>query len=430
MLNINSRYRNFQAQPSIGFKGLSDGNKSQTTTGADEKSQTKLGTKGKVILGTTITGLAALGIYLATRGKSNKFEKFINGRAVNKHGNGITGVINKPRKDGSNLVMTYENGILKESKVMSGDTVISCKTYTYDDNGKISKIIDHNGKKAEFEHDAETGKLIQHTNFEGQEQRFYYDKNGSLKYMSGYKIKKEGLNESGLIKNAFVEFDPVTKKPLRAYQNGYIANYNKTGEMESITRVLDYRTIDGKEMLSIDGDYLKGHSSEIYRKITPDTNMVIEMSSEYLQGSMAGTRNIVTEIKCGNKPNGIRNQADFCEYISKDGKRTGRDLYYMTFEHKGNIYTFDNNYEKGNDVLEVSKFGKKPFAKYNTKTGELELLPNSEKSLEEVTDLVDNAKSFYKKMLKQYRNIYREDKVNQEFANIAEHRGNLPHTNL
>ena len=58
------------------------------------------------------------------------------------------------------------------------------------------------------------------------------------------------------------------------------------------------------------------------------------------------------------------------------------------------------------------------------------LLTNSEKSLEEVTDLVDNAKSFYKKMLKQYRNIYREDKVNQEFANIAEHRGNLPHTNL
>ena len=69
MLNINSSYRNFQTQPSIGFKGLSNGNRPQATTGADEKSQTKLDTKGKVLIGTTLTGLAALCIYLAARGK-------------------------------------------------------------------------------------------------------------------------------------------------------------------------------------------------------------------------------------------------------------------------------------------------------------------------------------------------------------------------
>ena len=65
MLNINKH----QTQPSIEFKGLSDRNKPQVTTREDEKSQTKLNTKSKIILGTTLTGLAALGIYLTTRGK-------------------------------------------------------------------------------------------------------------------------------------------------------------------------------------------------------------------------------------------------------------------------------------------------------------------------------------------------------------------------
>ena len=158
MLNINSSYRNFQAQPSIGFKGLSDGNKSQTTTGADEKSQTKLGTKGKVILGTTLTGLAALGIYLATRGKvkpsttpdtivnpnelNSKFSEFLEN--VVKGKSSWTGTYIKETPSGKKVSLSYENGLLKESKIIDGETVKSVKNYTYLDNGKISEIRDMN----------------------------------------------------------------------------------------------------------------------------------------------------------------------------------------------------------------------------------------------------------------------------------------------
>ena len=69
MLNINQSYKKTQTKPSIEFKGLSDGNKPQVTMRENEKTQTKPSTKDKIILGTTLTALAALGIYLATRGK-------------------------------------------------------------------------------------------------------------------------------------------------------------------------------------------------------------------------------------------------------------------------------------------------------------------------------------------------------------------------
>lgn len=171
MLNINSSYRNIQAQPSIGFKGLSDENKSQVTTSADEKSQTKLSTKGKVILGTTLTGLAALGIYLATRGKAklstihtpsepipnpteileNSLDKFrelggklVKGKAIDKDGNLFTGTLVKETPSGATVTLKYENGLLKESKITDGENVKSVKNYTYLDNGKISEIRDMN----------------------------------------------------------------------------------------------------------------------------------------------------------------------------------------------------------------------------------------------------------------------------------------------
>ena len=65
MLNIGSNY----IQPSVRFKDLASEVRPQaTSTNSDENH--KLGTKSKLILGTTLTGLAALGIYLATRGKA------------------------------------------------------------------------------------------------------------------------------------------------------------------------------------------------------------------------------------------------------------------------------------------------------------------------------------------------------------------------
>ncbi len=98
MLNINPSYKKTQTQPSIEFKGLSNENKPQITTGVDKKSQTKLSTKDKIILGTTLTGLAALGIYLATRGK----KKFNVPREVEQP-------LNKPKEEVKTMMTMTED---------------------------------------------------------------------------------------------------------------------------------------------------------------------------------------------------------------------------------------------------------------------------------------------------------------------------------
>ena len=101
----------------------------------EETSKTSNLTKTTVAIGAGVTALAAVGIYLATKGKGAKStqetantikemtvdafkkagNKFNKGKAVTSTGEAYTGSISHQTKDGKNIVREYENGVLKKS---------------------------------------------------------------------------------------------------------------------------------------------------------------------------------------------------------------------------------------------------------------------------------------------------------------------------
>ena len=132
------------------YRNLSFGENQEKT---NTENKPKLSTETKVLIGAGLTALAAVGIYIATRGKKtpsvtekpleqlkemavsqfkkagNKFEK---GRALTSAGEGYTGTLTHTTKSGKNITMKYENGFLVESKSDKFK-----KIYEYDDKGRL-----------------------------------------------------------------------------------------------------------------------------------------------------------------------------------------------------------------------------------------------------------------------------------------------------
>ena len=180
----------------------------------DEKTKS-FPTKTAVVVGTGLAALAAVGIYLATKGKGGKAvqqathntqeavqnvaqnaqeatntikemtvdafkqagNKFNKGKAVTNTGEAFTGNITHQTKDGKKIVMEYENGLLNKSKKYDGENILHDKEYYYDDNG-VLKVLSHI-------HDNGVDKIL-YSSDGAKKMRFqddvieFYDKNGVI----------------------------------------------------------------------------------------------------------------------------------------------------------------------------------------------------------------------------------------------------------
>ena len=198
------------------------------------------------------TGLAALGtvgIYLATRGKKgsevvetttekatdqikniavdafkeagNKFEK---GKAKLANGETYTGNLTHKLKDGKTAIIEYKDGVLQNVSKMDGEEVVVSKSYTYDDKGMLTRIVDNNNdlfdndifkasinngiktiqtSKSTIKTDLKTGKL-RYLQIEGKGAKsFYYDEEGKLKF-----IKHEYTDEKSVSRRDFIAYYP------------------------------------------------------------------------------------------------------------------------------------------------------------------------------------------------------------------------------
>lgn len=213
----------------VAFKGETPEQKLQ------EKESEKQSNKSWM-LWTGLAALGAAGIYVATRGKKgsetvekgaenaaeqikdmavdafrkagNKFE---NGKAKLENGEAYTGNLTQKLKDGKTVVREYKDGMLQKVSKMDGEKVVLSKSYTYDDKGMLTGVVDNsknvlfnasknNGfktiktSKSTIGIDLNTGKLKRLIIDSKGDKRFYYDKEGKLKFVTHDYLEKGYIN--------------------------------------------------------------------------------------------------------------------------------------------------------------------------------------------------------------------------------------------
>ena len=115
--------------------------------------------KGKVLIGLAVAGAIGLALLAIKKGKVPKElsledfkagkNKFIKGKAYKPDGTPFSGsVVQIMPKDGTKVVLTYENGTLKSSEFLKPGEKgkflqDKLKLYKYDENGVIDSVINH-----------------------------------------------------------------------------------------------------------------------------------------------------------------------------------------------------------------------------------------------------------------------------------------------
>ena len=395
----------------------------------DEKSNFLTPTKTKIAVGTALTALAAVGIYLATKGKGNKAtqevvteathniqetvpetvntikemtvdafkqagNKFNKGKAVTSTGEVFTGSLTYQTKDGKNIVREYENGVLKKSTKYEGENVLSQKEYKYDKNGKISEVLLPNKGSIKMKHDTTTGKIsiIKRLGMNSP-MKFYYSKEGALKYMTcGFKDIPQKLRgvASDDIDAMLIEFDPLTKKPIRAcaaglmdFRNNKSIFYDKSGKPSMIM----YGE-QGPKSLGIKDlkNNLEVCSSQ-YEGITPGTDLPFYQFNMRVETKDSKVRVCIDREAKHAKPDDIR-----IILLKKDSKK--KDKYMLSLK---NLKSETADYS----------INRKKVAKYNVKTGDLEMLPDCGVSSDTVKAQLDELGNQYRMIKNYYRNAYK-----------------------
>ncbi len=392
----------------------------------DEKSNFLTPTKTKIAVGTALTALAAVGIYLATKGKGNKAtqevvteathdiqeavpetvntikemtvdafkqagNKFNKGKAVTSTGEVFTGSLTHQTKDGKNIVREYENGVLKKATKYEGENVLSQKEYKYDKNGKISEVLLSNKHKIGMKHDATTGKIlsIERRGMQGQ-MKFYYSKEGALKYMTcGFKDIPQKLGGDALKDGCLlIEFDPLTKKPIRArstntdgFTNTNSIFYDKSGKPSMIMYgEQGPKNIYFKDFRNNLEVRIQRHEYCNYENGTPFENYDMNVSTKDSEGR------VVFDL-----PNSEGINISLTKK-KKDSKKV--DRYALSLESlKSETADYSIN--------------RKKVAKYNVKTGDIEMLPDCGVSSDTVKAQLDELGNQYRMIKKYYRNAYK-----------------------
>ena len=395
----------------------------------DEKSKFLTPTKTKIAVGTALTALAAVGIYLATKGKGNKAtqeavteathniqetvpetvntikemtvdafkqvgNKFNKGKAVTSTGEVFTGSLTHQTKDGKNIVREYENGVLKKATKYEGENVLSQKEYKYDKNGKISEVLLSNKGSIKMKHDTTTGKISMIERFRMQSpMKFYYSKEGALKYMTGdftdipQKLGGAALDYGS---NMLIEFDSLTKKPIRArstntagFTNNLSIFYDKSGKPSMIMTgeqgPKNLRFMDLKNNLEV--------CSSQYEGITPGTDLPFYQFNMSVETKDSRVRVSIDREAKHAKPDEIK-----ISLLNKDSKK--KDKYMLSLKNlKSETADYSINCKK--------------VAKYNVKTGDIEMLPDCGVSSDTVKAQLDELGSQYRMIKNYYRNAYK-----------------------
>lgn len=291
--------------------------------------------------------------YSAFKEGGNRIDK---GKAILSDGRFFTGKITKNEENGKRLVLEYNNGILNKSSKYDGENLLFSKEYKYNDKGFLSSITTDKGREIKFIRDENLGKLI-----EFNQKKFYYSKDGKLKYMDGYVFKNHHGNDI----NSFVEIDPTTKKPIKALSIPFDNYY----EFDS----------NGKVKLEV---YKKGltdiSKSSIYRERDPHIEFpeaqVLSMADK--DGFLRWTRgvdvndNLWDEIHFGDFQNPIR--------IVRNKAEKAVDMHNNT-----NSIVLDGK-------LATISFNHKPCARYNMETKRLEFLPQNTYSRDEIMNVYND----------------------------------------
>ena len=312
------------------------------------------------MLWTGLAALGAVGIYLATRGKKgseaverdtekatdqikdiavdafkkagNKFE---NGKAKLANGETYTGNLTQKLKDGKTLIREYKDGMLQKVSKMDGEKVVASKSYTYDDKGMLTKIVDNNKdvfhndifnasidngfktiktSKSTIVTDLNTGKL-KRLKIDGKGDKcFYYDKEGKLKFV------KHDYLDKGVIKHDFIAY----------YPDGKNIRFVNHSNMDA-----EFYDVNGKVIDKIQIDLARGGKSYFYDNL--DRSEIIELfQKDYkLKDEKGKTRawlGIITRPDFQNRS--IR--------ITNNSKK-----YTISFDNTGkNIEIFDEHNHK------------------------------------------------------------------------------------
>ena len=252
------------------------------------------------MLWTGLAALGALGIYLAARGKKasesverttekaaeqikdmavdafkkagNMFEK---GKAKLVNGEAYTGNLTQKLKDGKTVVMEYKDGMLQKVSKMDGEKVVASKSYTYDDKGMLTRIVDNNKdvfnndifnasidngfktiktSKSTIVTDLNTGKL-KRLKIDGKGDKcFYYDKEGKLKFV------KHDYQDKGVWHHDFIGYYPDGKNKRFVMHKGNGSEfYDVNGNI--IDKIKINMTNDDKSYLYDNLDKSEGFSS-------------------------------------------------------------------------------------------------------------------------------------------------------------------------
>lgn len=386
-------------------------NNTQTPIENSKKPEEK--SNGKTLLIGSLAALAVgAGIYLATKGKKgnvksgsetinetdkpikqlketaidafkkagNKFEK---GKAILANGESYTGRLTHARKDGSTLVMEYENGLLKESTILDNYSILSGKNYTYDSNNKLTKVDDIFDKElVKIKRDETTGKILGN----GRQNFIYSLEDGSLRYIDNGKFQ----NQSGETLEGFVELYPNSNKIKRATADpsiGIVFHFDEKGNSIISNKTKNLKVsyqcneISDQKLTFKDGYW---HFS------AEDKNRCLQMHD--------CNSKTITEIMFDNDSPAI--------YVSKHNRsnNTKKSLDI-------------NNYRKGESVITI---GKEECARYNIHTKELEILPESKYSKEEILETIKELTDDAKLILSKRKEIRSLEKPAREFNKTAE----------
>jgi len=383
---------------------------------AKEKAEPEQKKNGTALL---LGSLAALaiggGIYLATRGKGgnesiktgaeaisetpkpieqvkemaidafkkagNKFEK---GKAKLANGENYTGILTHTRKDGTTLVMEYDNGLLKESTIHDNYSILSGKNYTYDSNNQLKEVNDLFGdmhKSLRIKRDEATGKILNN----GHQDFIYSSEDGSLRYIGNIKLFE---GQYGTVEG-FAELYPHSNKIKRAVSypvGGSVYHFDEKGNVIQFGRErfapgnqYEHNWINNSNYTLKDGYETDYYGKERYRVLKMLRHEKDHYGSELFFGE--------NKIYITNK---LRGKAKRCLTIT--------------------------NYRKGDSVLEI---GKDKCAKYNIHTKELEILPDSKHSKEEILEIINGLTEDAKLMMSKRKEIRSFEQPSKEFNQIV-----------
>ena len=254
----------------------------------DTEKKPQISTQTKVIVGTGLAALAAVGIYIATRGKSGKTNtsglnpasgnekpleilkeytidafkkaghKFEKGRAITSDGKNYTGTLIRTDKNGNKFVSEFKDGVFQ--KATKNNDVIS--EVTFNDNIKTIKT-----KNSNIRIDTGIGKIVTLQKNDKGIKQFYYTKDGVLKYVD------HEFSESGTtgIKE-LTKFSPDGKTKLFTIRsNKSVKFFDSNGKISDGIRIdLDR---DGDSWLYKGLDYRKDVTtgSKEYKIINQET---------------------------------------------------------------------------------------------------------------------------------------------------------------